>query len=536
MNFLFNHQNKLLVILIGILLFLAGCSQHPTNTKPEPAVSQDRSDEQDLNPEALQHFMDGQVYMNQGNYAMAVIELQDALMADPTISTIHVSLAECFFNLGKPDRAFSHLTSAIKLDPNDTEAHEMLGQYYLIKKEFKEAQQEFTFLVQQDPNNVDYILALAEISQMMGEPEKAIDLFFKAYSINTDNIRPLEQAAQLALREKIPDKALKIFSELIQADPDNERYLQAFTDLAVMNNDFEAGIEGLKKLAQLQGNTPQIQIQTALLYLQDGRPDSAISILETLVASDSTNKMGLHLLSSIHLDREEYETALNYARQLIKVYPDSPQGFVDAALIYLSQDQYDHVVATLQDVADRFKEDFTVQYLLGASYQQLKNVELSENYLIRAVEINPDFRTAWHALAIIYDNSKRWAESDHIYQQLIDSDSTDAQAYNNFAYSLAERNEKLDLALKYANKAITLSPDTPAYLDTIGWIYFRIGDNKKALDYIQASVKLDSTNAVVLEHLGDVYTELKQIEKAQSIYRKALELSGDNPQLEAKLK
>ncbi|MFQ6613440.1 MAG: tetratricopeptide repeat protein [Fidelibacterota bacterium] len=533
MNILLQTSNRT-IIFLSVILLINSCSLRPTEPQVEPPPVQEQKTE--LDPEALQHFMDGQVYMNQGNYAMAVIELQDALIADPSISTIHVSLAECFFNLGKPERAFSHLQSAIKLDPRDTEAHEMLGQYYLVQKEYPKAREEFEFLSSQDSENVDYILALAEIARLSGKAEEAIDRYLAAYYMDTSNIRPLEQAAQLALQEKIPDKALKIFSELIQENPKNERYLQAFTDLAVMNRDFRSGIEGLKTLAGIQGNTPQILIQMALLYIQDDHPDSAKLTLESLVAADSTNKMGLHLLSSLNLEMEDYSASLDYAHRLIREYPDYPQGFIDVALVFLNQDQYDQVVAALEGVADQFKDDFTIQYLLGASYQQLKDLNQAENYLTRAVDINPDFRTAWHSLAIIYDTNQRWAESDHIYQQLIDSDSTDAQAFNNFAYSLAERNEKLERALELADKANRLSPDTPAYLDTMGWIYFKIGQYDQARNYIQSSVELDSTNAVVLEHLGDVYSKLNQRQKAQQYYREALRIGGDNPQLEAKLK
>jgi len=533
MNKISKYSNRIITSL-AISLLIAGCSSQPAQPKIEQSPTEPQKTE--LNPEALQHFMDGQVYMNQGDYSMAVIELQDALIADPTISTIHVSLAECFFNLGKPDRAFSHLQNAIKLDPKDTEAHEMLGQYFLVKKEYPKAELEFKYLSSQDPANVDYIMALAEIARLSDRAEEAIDYYLKAYYMNTSNMRPLEQAAQLALQKKIPDKALKIFSELIQANPKNERYLQAFTDLAVMNNNFRAGIQGLKSLADIQGRTPQILIQMALLYMQDDHPDSAKMTLESLVAADSTNKMGLHLLSSLNLDLKDYPSSLSYARKLIQLYPDYPQGFIDVALVYLNQDQYDQVVASLIDVADKFKDDFTVQYLLGASYQQMKVLDKAENYLTRTVDINPDFRTAWHSLAIIYDTSKRWAESDHIYQQLIDSDSTDAQAFNNFAYSLAERNEKLDRALELSNKANRLSPDTAAYLDTMGWIYYKIGQFDQARNYIQSSVELDSTNAVVLEHLGDVYQKLNQSQKARKYYQEALRVGGENPQLEAKLK
>ena len=62
---------------------------------------------------------------------------------------------------------------------------------------------------------------------------------------------------------------------------------------------------------------------------------------------------------------------------------------------------------------------------------------------------------------------------DEIYIKLINTDDKDAQAYNNYAYSL-ERNVKLDQALEMAKKAIEIEPENPSYLDTIGWVYFKL--------------------------------------------------------------
>ena len=74
------------------------------------------------NPEGLRHFMDGQLLMNQGNFAMAIIEFQQALGLDPNVGAIHTAIAECYWNLGKTDLSGKHLSMALKADPNDEQA------------------------------------------------------------------------------------------------------------------------------------------------------------------------------------------------------------------------------------------------------------------------------------------------------------------------------------------------------------------------------------------------------------------------------
>ena len=140
-----------------------------------------------------------------------------------------------------------------------------------------------------------------------------------------------------------------------------------------------------------------------------------------------------------------------------------------------------------------------------------------------------------HSLAILYDEKSQWDNSDEIYIKLINTDDKDAQAYNNYAYSLVERNVKLDQALEMAKKAIEIEPENPSYLDTIGWVYFKLRDFKKAKKYISQSVELNNKNAIVLEHLGDVLMENDETDEAVEFYKKALSIDQDNSRLKKKV-
>ena len=84
---------------------------------------------------AIHYFMQGE-FFNQGNYALAVLESQDALNIDPNASTIHISIADAYRRLGRSGRAEDHLKIAIDLDPEDLSGRELLGQLYLMKRQY----------------------------------------------------------------------------------------------------------------------------------------------------------------------------------------------------------------------------------------------------------------------------------------------------------------------------------------------------------------------------------------------------------------
>ena len=96
---------------------------------------------------AIHHFMQGEFLLNQGNYALAVLEFQDALDIDPNASTIHISIADAYRRLGDLNVQKIILQIAIDLDPKECEySREMLGHLYLINRRYKEAEKEFLIL------------------------------------------------------------------------------------------------------------------------------------------------------------------------------------------------------------------------------------------------------------------------------------------------------------------------------------------------------------------------------------------------------
>ena len=168
------------------------------------------------------------------------------------------------------------------------------------------------------------------------------------------------------------------------------------------------------------------------------------------------------------------------------------------------------------------------------SYSRIKMKDEAVNFYNQALSIRPNSINVLHSIAILYDEMGEWIKSDKIYDQLIKNNDLDAQAFNNYAYSLVERNTDLDRALVYAKKAVELEPKNPSYLDTIGWVYFKMNDIKTAKAYVEQSIKIQGDNSVVLEHLGDILMKSNDLANALIYYKKAFE--NDKLNLELKNK
>lgn len=541
-----------LLLLVGIAWF-SGCTTKPsvspqkasppgevstpaTVAKADESVPADTSttSTRKPDPEALRYFMDGQLYMNQGQYARAIIEFQDALDLDPEAGAIHVALAECYWNLGKTKRSEAHLLTALKLDSLDLEARNLLVNQYLATHRYADAEKQLQILKVLDPDNTQHLITLGDIALSQKQWDVAIDYYQQAYEKDPSLIGQIEKIAELALRTRQFDRAETLFKHLATLDQRNVQYLATWADLAVMNENYQDAIEAVKKIIDHEGPSIKRLVQLGAIYYQAQQPEEARKVFLQAYDPDNLDANVLHYLVTLYMEKESYSEAQVFADSLTVHFPEDPRGYADQALIALSQHQPQKASAVLAPVSDRFQDEFMIQYLLGSSYYQIKSYSDAEPHLRKALTLNPKSRNAQHTLAIILDSQGRWSESDSLYELLIATDSLDAQAYNNFAYSLATRSKDLPRALEMAKKAIRLEADNAAYLDTIGWIYFKLGQLDKALSYLQDSVTLVDTNAVVLEHLGDILMKANREEEARDIYRKAVEYDQSNELLRTK--
>ncbi len=371
---------------------------------------------------------------------------------------------------------------------------------------------------QSDPDNLDYIYTLADLARIQKNWDLAIDYYIEGYEVNSMAIEGLEQALQIAMTTNTFDRAEEVCTLLLEDDPDNIKLLETMRDLTLFSQNYELALNAVERIEKLQGSTPELLIQKSALYEELNNSDLALRIMYEAFSQDSLNVDILHRLVSLLMDEEENEQAVLYNQRIIDHFPDDPRGFINNAVMALSGKKPEEAILALSPHSDRFYQDFTVQYLLGTAYYQFKDYGNAKIHLAQALSIYPQSQNTKHNLALIYDSTGEWDESDKLYLELITTDSTDAQAFNNYAYSLVERGKDFEFALELAQNAIRLEPKSAAYLDTIGWIYFKMDRFEEAMQYIRESLSIDSGNTTIQEHL-DKIIKLKAELKSPKIHQ-----------------
>lgn len=562
-------RSTLLTVVSTILLasIVSGCSgpEKTTGSVQTPA----REENREL---ALQHFLEGSLLDQKGEYAKAILEYQDALHYKKD-GAILIALAKDYARLGKHELAVQHGKDAVALEPANLEYRQTLADIHRNAGDLANAITQYQEIVRQDSSNKMHLLMLAQMTQIE-QPQKAVELYEKAIDRFGPDLDAYLQLAQLYsalnkpdkaigalrgmlelepanfdikkalgdsyLRQDSTDAALKIYRELLLIKPEHLELRASIAHALLVRQDYEAAAEQFEVVMKRDSLSADEQLQFGQVFVSFIQRDSAVApyalkMFERIKQRNPNDWRAYWFLGAINNIMKDDSTALENFGKVKQLAAWNPDGWVGVASVYYDRGRYQEAVTTLIEAKQFIPEEFRVHFLLGISYQRLqKNIEAATS-LEKAIQLNGKNVDALTALALTYDELDRSADSDTMYERALRLDPHSHLLLNNYGYSLAERGEQLERALAMSKEALSQQPENQSYLDTYGWVLFRLGRYSEAEQYIRKAVELGSTSSVVHEHLGDTYFRLSEPEKAMNCWQRAFELDPTNESLREKI-
>jgi tetratricopeptide (TPR) repeat protein len=194
---------------------------------------------------------------------------------------------------------------------------------------------------------------------------------------------------------------------------------------------------------------------------------------------DEQNAEIRYYLGIVNARLGRYEKAAEYLSQVL----DSELAFINKihtqmilGYIYTIQERYDEAFLLFKDILDLGLESAQAYAAIGFIMDRQGRFKDAIMYLYRAIEIDPD----------------------------------NANAHNSLGYIFAESNLNLDEALKECRKAVSLDGDNPAYLDSLGWVYYKLGRKSQARSYLKKALRKAPANREIKDHLKTVMEELSE--------------------------
>lgn len=570
MNQIFRHFS---IIFLGFLI-LTGCSSEKTLKNSVKDQNQEKIERQIKNHQrdlALQHYVNGMHFESKGELANAILEYQDALRYDPN-AMVHFAISKNYAALNKHHLAASHAAEAVRLDSLNLEYRENLALIYINAQQYDHAVREFGEVLKIDPKHVsalfhlarlyqknnplraleiydrlinqeggkwEFLIHTAEIFSALGRWNEAAERIERMLVLDPGNYPLRLQLAETYAKGGKKEEAFSILEHLVKENPNDLAASGALADIYLDRGDFHLALDLYTKLLQKDRNNPEVKIRMGMAYFARIRTDSTFLPLAKEIFEEVRNlaprDWRAHwYLGAIASMESQDSLAAHHFENVLELEERNNDAWWFVATYHFERSEFDDALSVTDRAIKALPQEPRFYFLKGLLFGRLENHEGAiENYE-KALSLKPDDLNTIGSLALSYDAIKRHDKSDPLYERALDLDPDSPLILNNYSYSLAERSMLLDRALEMSTRAVESEPENAAYLDTLGWIYFKIGNYMEAERYIAKAVSLGAS-AVVVEHLGDVYFKLGNKEKAQEFWIEAFDMDPTNETLKAKI-
>lgn len=556
-------------VLLVLAVLTTGCGASEATVPTRSAAPPDSAE---FAEQALRHVVDASVYEVKGEHANAILEWQDALRFSND-DAIHYAMARNYAILKKYDQSIASARKAVELAPARTEYRRMLADIYAGAYRYDEAIQEYREVIRRDSGDADAWHNLARLLTVR-DPRAALETYEQILARFGPNWDVLAQAAEMYSRSGRFDKAADMMRMMTELDPSNQTLRLTLAQTLVRAGEYDEAITLYRDLSEMDPGNMDLRVESAGVLLFGKRYDEAERKFAAILASDTVSldtkiRIGDMYYGTLEKDSTLVPATIDLFVRIQKAHPDdwrsywylgligaatrndslatrnflgmtkraprNPDGWVSLASLYLGKNEFAEIVRILEPVYKQIDNDFRIPFLLGIAYSRVNRSEDAVVVLEKARTLSPRNADIVTQLALVYDGLHRYDDSDSLYEMVLRLEPDNHLALNNYSYSLAERDQQLERALAMSTKAVAAQPDNASYLDTIGWIYYRLGDYSRALEFVSRAVEKGDVSAVVLEHLGDIHFRLDNRAKAIEYWNKALGLDSTNTALKDKV-
>ncbi|MDR1180245.1 MAG: tetratricopeptide repeat protein [Spirochaetales bacterium] len=210
---------------------------------------------------------------------------------------------------------------------------------------------------------------------------------------------------------------------------------------------------------------------------------------------------------------KRYEAALKEFLELETGEGEYPELSYYLGLCYTHLEKYDEALLYLEQVVasgEGLIHLYQGRMILGVIYAITRRYRLSEFEFRKLLEDGFESAKVYSALAYTLFFQKKPDESIVFLEKALELEDDNANALNSFGYILAEENTRLAAARKYCERAVEKNPRNPAYLDSLGWVYYRIGNLKDARMLLRKALEYAPRNKEILFHLRTVMEAMEK--------------------------
>ncbi len=477
------------------------------------------------------HLLLGQLYTVKHDTAKAEAEFRTAQTLEPSSEDVVMSLARLYAQDGNLDRSAALLAS-VPADQRTPRMEFALGATYEQMKDRKRAIAAYRSASEMDPQDATITRALARALLMDNQLQPALDAFEKLHKADPQDVDALNRMTEIERRMGRYEAALATAKMALAKDPNsleagyNEGLLldvlgRYDESIAVYQQMLDATSHANGAYTNEEKANRSIFLERlAAVYHEDNKTDEAIATYQKLIAMGGDYaKRGYQGEVETYRDAKMFDQATAVCRKAVAENPNDRDLKLLLAWELGDTGKLDEGVSIARSLLNGSHSDLDV-------YLQISQIEARQHHWKEAEEAlekaQPLATKTGEKANVLFQKGSIAEEQKHLEQAeqdfhaVLELDPNNAITLNNLGFMLADKTTRYTDALKYIRKAVDLEPMNGAYLDSLGWVYYKLGDYEPAEEYLRKAVERTATDPTVHDHLGDLYEKTGRIRLAAS--------------------
>ncbi|MFA7344669.1 MAG: tetratricopeptide repeat protein [Terrimicrobiaceae bacterium] len=471
------------------------------------------------------------------------------LALDPGFTDLAMEVARQYLRRGDTSEAISVLKDAAKVPQKNCGPLVALAGIYLRQLQKPDLAEKYgTQALSAAPDDAAPYQILYETYKSTGQNQKIDGLFGRATKQGTASADFWLDLVDLRLRDadrhgKDFSKALEMLDRAQKCAGDRAETLVRVGNAFVLCNQIDRAIPAYQLALALRPKMEGLRDRLALLLIQSGDTAEAINLVEGMVKDNPLDFLAYDQLADLYLRANEPSKALASLKQSVLVAPPDPRRHSKLIQLCLYSGDAGSAILFAEEAEKAFPKlvEFTFfkALALSSARRHEEAIKAFERILVEAGNSRPEILNGdfYFSYGVSAEQAGRFAKAAEALRKSIEMDPENAaRACNYLGYMWADRNENLDEAEGLIRRSVEKEPENGAYLDSLGWVYFRKGLHEQALKaLLRAAELLKEDDPVVFEHIGDAFEKLGRTAEALTYWQKAFQLDPDNRSITSKL-
>jgi tetratricopeptide (TPR) repeat protein len=559
------RRTTAVALVVGFCLLLSSCVSH----RPRQALSDSSRQFEGaaLNAtevdkaKALAHFATGiSLELREGS-AAALPEYLRAYELDPTETNLGLRAAQIYASQKEFTNAVAILETVIRNDPKSPDPWFWLGVVYRASEETAKAISAFQRSLQLDAGQLISLQSLLDLQ--IQQPAANTDVFSclkKAKQVPSTEWQYWFRLGELcaeAIKQKPSfessigsDTALRCFEKAYTYSASEPRVLARLAASYEENNLYAKAAMLYARLLELEPDLPQLRDRLAYTYVHSDQPAKAIETYTAILKEEPLRYDVYNSLAEVYEEIENDSAAISAYQQSLAINSNQIAPSIRIALLQSKMKQYDAALKTLSDAKAKHPVAYQLPYLIALVYSDQKDYEKALSAFAEAQTLVDALQDTQKPDASFYFSYGCAAEragnidkAASLFHKAIELAPERPDAYNYLGYMWADKGVHLEESLALIQKAVALDPDNAAYLDSLGWVLYKLNRPAEALPHLQRAVSLmakettktHEEDATLLDHLADVLAKLGKKEAAVAALRRAIKAEPGNKVIAEKL-